>query len=55
MDRFWMWLAWKLPRGLAKWAFVRVGVAASTGRHSGVEVPAVKVVDALARWEVASA
>jgi hypothetical protein len=50
MERFWIWLAWRLPRQLAYWAMIRVAAEASTGKYAHVEAPALLVVDALQRW-----
>jgi len=50
-EMFWMWLSNKMPRKLVYYCAIRIAVHATTGRWSGVEVPAVTVVDALWRWE----
>lgn len=50
IDRILSWLAWKLPRRLAYWCAMRVGVNASSGAWSGVVVPSVTVLEALERW-----
>lgn len=47
----WVWLAHKLPRPLAYWATIRVGVHAASGRHSSQEVPALTLAQILQRWE----
>jgi len=49
-DKFWMWLAWRLPRRLAMWATVRVGAHATSGPWSSEQTPSLLMVDALARW-----
>lgn len=51
IERFWMWLAWKLPRGLVYWCFVRVAAHATTGRFGGDESIALTLVEAMKRWE----
>jgi hypothetical protein len=50
-DRFWLWLAHRLPRNLAYWAAIRVGAHATCGEHSNQVVPELKFMDALERWE----
>lgn len=52
MERFWMWLAWHLPRVLVKWAAVRLGAHATQGPWSAEETPALRFMDALQRWDV---
>lgn len=49
-DRFYRWLAWKLPRCLVKWAFYRVVANATQGEHSGQVVPDLTAMDAGQRW-----
>jgi hypothetical protein len=50
-EKFWMWLAWRLPRPLAYWCAIRVNVHATQGPFSNQEVPALLAMDALKRWE----
>lgn len=49
-DRLAMWLAWRLPRRLVRWAYIRVGAAATTGQYSDTVVPEISMMDALGRW-----
>jgi len=51
IDRFWWWLAWRLPRRLAYLTTVRVATNATQGEWSKQEVPALTAMDALRRWE----
>lgn len=53
MEKLWMWLAWKLPRGLVCWCAVRVFANATTGEYGHVLVPEVTMIDALKRWDAA--
>jgi hypothetical protein len=46
-----MWLAWRLPKRLVHWAFIRVVAHATTGKHSNTIVPELTAMDAIARWE----
>lgn len=50
MDKFWMWLAWRLPRPLVMWASVRLIANATQGEHSTQVVPELSAMDALKRW-----
>lgn len=52
-DRFWMWLAWHLPRPLVYHAAARAAVNATTGRHSGAIVGDTTILEMLERWRSA--
>ncbi len=47
MEKLMIWLAWKLPRRLAKWAAVRVIVAGTPDDQSPEETLGA---EALERW-----
>lgn len=48
-----IWISWHLPKSIAYWATIRVGVHATTGEYSNQIVPELPFVDALKRWETA--
>jgi hypothetical protein len=50
-NRFWMWLAWRLPRRLIYWCAIRLISAATVGKHADTVVPELSAMDALARWD----
>lgn len=50
-ERLLTWAAWKLPRGLVKWCYVRVVAHATTGRYGDTVLPELTVTDALNRWD----
>lgn len=50
-DRFVSWVAWRLPRRLAMWTFVRVSVNGTQGAWANQNVPELTVSDALQRWD----
>lgn len=50
-DRIYMAIAWRLPRKLAMWVFIRVAAHATTGKYSSTIVPELTAMDALQRWE----
>lgn len=50
MDRFYRWLAWKLPRGLVKWTSMRLIAHATQGQYSTTIVPELTAMDAFDRW-----
>jgi hypothetical protein len=50
MDRFWCWLAWRLPRSLVYWASIRLMVHATAGAHADQVVPDLLAMTALERW-----
>lgn len=49
-DKFYQWLAWKLPRRLVTWASIRLMAAATTGKYAHVVTPEVTIIEALQRW-----
>ncbi len=49
-EKFWIWLAWKLPKRLAYWATVRVGAEATMPPYGNQIVPELTVMTALERW-----
>jgi hypothetical protein len=49
MEKFWMFVAWRLPRKLMYWTTVRASVEASTGEWSTQVVPDLLVMDVLKR------
>jgi len=50
-DRIWRWIAWRVPRELVKWCGYRIGAAATQGSWSTENVPGLRFVDAMKRWE----
>jgi hypothetical protein len=46
-----MAIAWRLPRRVVMWCYVRVGAHATTGRYGSTLVPEVTMMDALGRWD----
>lgn len=50
-EKFWQWIAWRLPRPLAMWCAVRVGAHATQGKWETQVVPELRFMDALKRWE----
>jgi len=56
-DRFWMWLAWRLPRRLVYWCAIRVGTYEPPNLTPDdfakwEIVPARRVVDAIRLWDL---
>lgn len=49
-EKFWTWLAWKMPRRLVYWCSIRLGAHATTGEFGNTVVPELTFVDALERW-----
>lgn len=52
-DKLQMWIIWKLPKWLIKWASIRLIAHATTGKYSSTIVPELSAMDALKRWEAA--
>lgn len=53
MEKFWMFVAWRLPKPLVAWCAVRVGAHATQGQYSNQVVPELTFMDGLKRWESA--
>ncbi len=51
LERFWMFIAWHLPKELVKWAAVRLMAHATTGRYGHVNTTTTTIIEALQRWE----
>ena len=51
LDRFWQWLAWRLPRRLVMWCTIRLIAHATRGDYSNQIVPDLMAMDALYRWD----
>jgi hypothetical protein len=49
-ERFWSWLAWRLPRRLVYWSAVRLFSRATVKEYSETEPGKLLVVKALQRW-----
>ena len=50
-EKIWMWLAWRLPSTLVKWASIRLIAHATQGKYGSTVVPELSAMDALQRWE----
>lgn len=46
-----MWVAWRLPKPLVKWALVRATVNATTGKWASQVLPEVTAVEVMDRWD----
>ena len=53
IEKFWMFIAWHLPKVLVMWCSVRLMAHATTGQYGAEETPALLAMDALKRWETA--
>ncbi len=52
LDSIGRWIAWRLPRVVARWAFYRVVVDATTGRWSKTLIPGLQWETAIRRWDL---
>ena len=50
-EKFWIKIAWLLPKNLIYWATIRLWANATQGEWAHVESPAVTISDAVKRWE----
>ena len=48
VERLFIWLSWKMPRRLVYWCAVRLGAESTV--LSNEEVPSIRMMDALRRW-----
>jgi len=51
VDKLCQWIAWKLPKRIAMWTYVRVGAHATTGKYGDTVLPEITMMEALKRWE----
>jgi len=51
VDKLCQWVAWKLPRRIAMWTYVRVAASATVGKYENTIVPELTVLEALQRWK----
>ncbi len=55
MERFWIWIAWKLPRPLVKWAAIRLMAHASMTDSNRQRTPSeIDVLNAISSWDEAA-
>ena len=52
-ENIWKWIAWILPRELAKWAAIRLWAHATTGKYGYVNATSTTIIEALERWDMA--
>jgi hypothetical protein len=50
LERLWRALAWRLPRALAYWAFIRVAAEATTHEFSDKHPEEVTAVQMMKSW-----
>jgi hypothetical protein len=50
-DRFWLWMAHRMPRVLVRWCVVRCVAHATTGKYGNQIVSELSAMDAMDRWE----
>ena len=50
-EKFWIFLAWHMPKVLVYWASVRLMSSATTGEYSSRVVPGMPAIEALQRWK----
>ena len=53
MDALMRWVVWRLPRQLVMRCAMRIGANATTGKYSNQDVPDLRFMDAMKRWELA--
>ena len=51
IDKIQMYIAWKLPKGIAMWCAVRLAAHATQGEYSNQAVPELTVIESLNRWQ----
>ena len=51
-NKFWRWIAWRIPHKLIYWASVRLIANATMGKYSSSIVPELAAMDALKIWDL---
>lgn len=51
IEKFWFWLAWRMPKPLVYFCTIRLGAHATQGVYGHTIVPDLTFMDALKRWE----
>ncbi len=51
VERFYMWLAWKLPPRLAMWAYFRIFAFATQGVYGSTDCSQITAMEVIKRWE----
>lgn len=52
-DKFWQWVANRLPKRLVYFCSIRLMAHATTGEYSSTITPRLTIIKALKRWESA--
>ena len=50
IDSFYLWLSYRLPKRLAYYATIRLGVNGTTGKYSNTNTTSVRFMTILKRW-----
>lgn len=50
-EKFWTWLAYRMPRKLVYWCAIRLMAHATCGKYGTTIVPELSAMDALDRWD----
>lgn len=50
-DRISMWIAWRLPRRIVKWSYMRVCAHATTGKWEHCTPSGTSIHEGAMRWE----
>ena len=50
-EKFWIAIAWRLPKSLVKWCGLRIGAHATGSEHGTTLVADLTFMDAMKRWE----
>jgi hypothetical protein len=50
-EKFWVWLAWRLPKPLVYWAAIRLGAHATQDQWGHESPTNLLMMTALQRWE----
>lgn len=51
MSRIYMWIAFRLPKLLVYWCFMRVLAHATSGIYASTGVPSLTAINAIERWK----
>jgi hypothetical protein len=49
-EKIFTWIAWRLPKTLAMWTFIRVASYGTVGKYGNQHPDELSIMDALQRW-----
>jgi hypothetical protein len=50
MEKFWIWLSWRLPKSLVYWCYIRMASHATLTKYKNREPNEVGIMDVMNCW-----